>query len=138
MRVFRLVLLTSAVFNVLAPVAAVAAETAPQVNVAHAILMDAETGTVLFERGADAPADPASTAKIMTAEIIFEMLKAGKLKPDQAFRISQTAWRQGGAPSRGTTMFAKLNSEVASLPAETAMMAAHQAALRQAGLATAA
>ena len=118
MRVFRLVLLASAVVVSAVsgfgePTASNAAETAPQVNVAHAILMDAETGTVLFERGADALTDPASTSKIMTAEIVFEMLKDGKLKPDQTFHISQTAWRQGGAPSRGTTMFAKPNSDVA-------------------------
>ena len=111
MRVSRLVL--SAVVGFGSPGAAIAAETAPQVNVAHAILMDAETGTVLFEKGADAPVDPASTSKIMTAEIVFEMLKDGKLKPDQPFKISQTAWRQGGAPSRGTTMFAKPNSDIA-------------------------
>ena len=128
MRVFRLVPLTSAVQISAAsisaalisallgfgePVASLAAETAPQVTVAHAILMDAETGTVLFERGADAPTDPASTSKIMTAEIVFEMLKDGKLKPDQTFEVSETAWRQGGAPSRGTTMFAKPRSQIA-------------------------
>ena len=100
-------------FCLAGPAASNAAETAPQVNVAHAILMDAETGTVLFERGADALVDPASTSKIMTAEIVFEMLKAGKLKPDQVFKISQTAWREGGAPSHGTTMFAKPNSDIA-------------------------
>ena len=114
MLVGRLVLLTSAIVGLGEPAASIAAEPAvPQVNVAHAILMDAETGTVLFERGADALADPASTSKIMTAEIVFEMLKDGKLKPDQMFKISQTAWRQGGAPSRGTTMFAKLNTDIA-------------------------
>lgn len=83
-----------------------------QTTVARAILIDAGTGTVLFERGADDPVDPASTSKIMTAEIVFEMLKAGKLKPDQLIHVSQTAWREGGAPSRGTTMFAKPNSDV--------------------------
>ena len=113
MRSARLVLLTSAVLCLAGPAASNAAETAPQVNVAHALLMDAETGTVLFERGADTLVDPASTSKIMTAEIVFEMLKAGKLKPDQVFKISQTAWREGGAPSHGTTMFAKPNSDIA-------------------------
>ena len=83
-----------------------------QTNVAHAILIDAATRTVLFERGADDRMTPASTAKIMTAEVVFEMLKSGKLKPDQMFRVSETAWRQGGAPSHGSTMFAKLNSQI--------------------------
>ena len=81
-----------------------------QTSVAHAILIDADTGTVLFERGADDVVTPASTAKIMTAELVFQRLTAGTLKPDQLFRVSETAWRQGGAPSHGSTMFAKLNS----------------------------
>ncbi len=93
-----------------------AAESQPaalQTNVQHAILIDAATGTVLFERGSDDLVTPASTAKIMTAEIVFELLKSGKLRPDQTLKVSETAWRQGGAPSHGSTMFAKLNSEVA-------------------------
>ncbi len=83
-----------------------------QTSVPHAILMDADSGTVLFEKGADDLVTPASTAKIMTAELVFQRLKGGTLKPDQMFRVSETAWRQGGAPSRGSTMFAKLNSEI--------------------------
>jgi D-alanyl-D-alanine carboxypeptidase (penicillin-binding protein 5/6) len=83
-----------------------------QTTVPHAILMDGETGTVLFEKGADDLVVPASTAKLMTAELVFGRLRAGKLRLDQMFRISETAWRQGGAPSRGSTMFAKLNSEI--------------------------
>lgn len=88
------------------------AENAPQIASPHAILVDFETGTVLFERGADDLVAPASTAKLMTAEMVFARLKAGTLQPTQTFKISETAWRQGGAPSHGSTMFAKLNSEV--------------------------
>ena len=84
-----------------------------QTSLDHVILMDAETRTVLFERGADDAMTPAATAKIMTADIIFSLLKSGKLRPDQQFTVSETAWRQGGAPSRGSTMFAKLNSQIA-------------------------
>ncbi len=84
-----------------------------QTNVAHAILIDAATRTVLFERGADDAVTPASTAKLMTAEIVFELLRTGKLRHDQQFTVSQTAWRQGGAPSRGSTMFARLGSAIA-------------------------
>ncbi len=83
-----------------------------QTTVPHAILIDAATRTVLLERGADDPVTPASTAKIMTAELVFERLKAGTLKPDQLFTVSETAWRQGGALSRGSTMFAKLHSQI--------------------------
>ena len=83
-----------------------------QTSVPHVILIDAGSGTVLFEQGADDPVDPASTAKIMTAELVFARVKAGTLRLDQMFHISQTAWREGGAPSRGTTMFAKPESDI--------------------------
>lgn len=83
-----------------------------QTSVTHAILIDAATRTVLFERGADDPMTPASTAKLMTAELVFEMLKSGKLRLEQTFPISETAWRQGGAPSHGSTMFAKVKSQI--------------------------
>jgi D-alanyl-D-alanine carboxypeptidase (penicillin-binding protein 5/6) len=51
-------------------------------------------------------------AKLMTAELVFRDLASGKLKPDETFTISDNAWRNGGAPSGGSTMFAVLNSRV--------------------------
>lgn len=83
-----------------------------ETSVPHAILIDADTGTVLFEKGADDLVTPASTAKLMTAELVFQHLKAGTLRAGQHFKVSTTAWRQGGARSGGSTMFAKLNSDV--------------------------
>lgn len=83
-----------------------------QTSLPHVILMDAATRTVLYEHGADDLVTPASTAKMMTAAIVFDMLTTGKLKPDQMFPISETAWRQGGAPSHGSTMFAALHSDI--------------------------
>jgi len=84
------------------------------INIAcrQAALMDAESQSFLFERNADELASPASTAKIMTAEILFRMLKEGKATLDQTFEISEHAWREGGAPSKGSTMFAALHSQV--------------------------
>ncbi len=79
---------------------------------AQAALMDAESHAFLFEKDPDAPASPASTAKIMTAEILFGLIKEGKITLDQTFDISEHAWRTGGAPSRGSSMFASLNSQV--------------------------
>ena len=83
-----------------------------QINVPNVILIDAGTRTVLFERGADDAVTPASTAKLMTAEYVLSLLKSGKLKRDQTFTVSQKAWREGGAPSGGSTMFAKVRSEI--------------------------
>jgi D-alanyl-D-alanine carboxypeptidase (penicillin-binding protein 5/6) len=78
----------------------------------HALLMDAATSAVLFEKGADDLVAPASMVKVMTAAILFEEIKQGRLKLDDEFPISENAWRRGGAPSGGSAMFAALNSRV--------------------------
>lgn len=83
-----------------------------QTSVPHAILVDSDTHSVLFEKNADAPVIPASTVKIMTAEVVFHELSVGHIKLDDYFPISETAWRVGGAPSRGSSMFASFNSQV--------------------------
>lgn len=79
----------------------------------EAILMDARTGRVLFEKNADQPVPPASMSKLMTMIMVFEALRSGKLTLDQKFKVSQDAWKRGGAPSGGSTMYAELNSEIA-------------------------
>jgi serine-type D-Ala-D-Ala carboxypeptidase (penicillin-binding protein 5/6) len=78
----------------------------------EAILIDAQAGTVFFEKNADVPVPPASMSKLMTMIMVFEALKAGKLSMDQEFVISEDAWRRGGAVSGGSTMYAELNSRV--------------------------
>jgi D-alanyl-D-alanine carboxypeptidase (penicillin-binding protein 5/6) len=78
----------------------------------YAILFDTETRSVLFERQADEPMVPASMVKLMTAEVVFHELANGRLKMDDEFVVSENAWRRGGAPSRGSSMFAALNSRV--------------------------
>jgi serine-type D-Ala-D-Ala carboxypeptidase (penicillin-binding protein 5/6) len=79
----------------------------------NAILIDADTNTVLFEKDADAAFPPASLAKLMTMEVVFHALKTGGLKLTDQFIVSENAWRNGGANSGGSTMFAQLNSEIA-------------------------
>ena len=74
--------------------------------------MDADSGAVLFEKNADQLMSPASTTKIMTAEIVFRQLTELRLKLDDHFVISENAWRHGGASSGGSTMFAAVNSQI--------------------------
>jgi len=69
------------------------------------VLMDAQTGAILFEKNADAPMAPASMSKLMTVFMIFERLRDGRLSLDDTFRISENAWRKGGAKSGSSTMF---------------------------------
>lgn len=79
----------------------------------HAIIMDSRSGKVLFKKQPDEPIQPASMSKVMTMLMVFERLKAGRLKLTDKFRISEDAWRRGGAPSGSSTMYAELGSEVA-------------------------
>jgi D-alanyl-D-alanine carboxypeptidase (penicillin-binding protein 5/6) len=78
----------------------------------RAILMDAGADLVLFEKDADTLAPPASMSKLMTLAIVFRELKAGRLKLEDQFKVSEHAWRRGGAPSGGSAMFAPLDSMV--------------------------
>jgi serine-type D-Ala-D-Ala carboxypeptidase (penicillin-binding protein 5/6) len=78
----------------------------------YAILMDYDTGTVLFEKAADDLTAPASMAKTMAVEVIFNEIKQGRLSLDSEFVISENAWRKGGGSSGGSAMFAKLNDRI--------------------------
>ncbi|MGA7327267.1 MAG: D-alanyl-D-alanine carboxypeptidase family protein [Rhodomicrobium sp.] len=80
-----------------------------QTTADEAILIDADTGAVLFEKNADKLFAPASMSKIMTLEILFKKLKAGEISLETEFPVSLYAWRTGGAPSRTTSMFVPLN-----------------------------
>ena len=73
----------------------------------HALLMDADTGHIMFEKEADIPMPPASMSKLMTVYIVFDALKDGRLKLDDEFIVSENAWRTGGTLSGGSTMFLK-------------------------------
>jgi serine-type D-Ala-D-Ala carboxypeptidase (penicillin-binding protein 5/6) len=77
-----------------------------------AALMDYQSGTLLFQKNADDPLEPASMAKLMTVAVVFDELQEGRLSKDDEFFISEYAWREGGAASGGSTMFAELNSKV--------------------------
>ncbi len=78
----------------------------------QAILVDEGSGTVLFEKAADELMAPASMAKIMTAELLFNEIKQGRLTLDSEFPVSENAWRKGGGPSGGSSMFAQVGSRI--------------------------
>ena len=77
-----------------------------------ALVEDYDTGAVLFEKNADQPMPPASTAKLLTAEIVFHELKEGRLHLDDVFDVSEKAWREGGAHAHGAAMFLAVHSHV--------------------------
>jgi D-alanyl-D-alanine carboxypeptidase (penicillin-binding protein 5/6) len=83
-----------------------------QITAANAILIDAESGAVLYDKGADQLIAPASLAKLMTAEVVFDQISLGNITLDQEFTVSENAWRRGGAPSGGSTMYAAIHSRI--------------------------
>jgi len=78
-----------------------------------AILIEANSGSVLFEKNADELRAPSSMMKLMTAEVVFHAVKQGDVKLTDEYRVSENAWRKGGAPAGGSTMFAAINSKIA-------------------------
>lgn len=73
----------------------------------EAILMDAETGTVLFEKNADTLMHPASMSKLMTIAMLFDKLAEGSVKMEDTFPVSESAWR-----IQGSKMFVELGSRI--------------------------
>ena len=76
---------------------------APEVAAKSYLLLEVGSGQVLAAREADARADPASLTKLMTAWLVFDALRQGKLKLEQTLPVSMRAWaeRKGG----GSLMF---------------------------------
>ena len=106
------ILLAAILAAVAAPVAATKKEEGLQTSVPAAILLDADSDSILYDKNGDELVAPASLAKLMTIEFLFNEIKEGRVKPDDEYIISENAWRKGGAPSHGSTMFAPIHSRV--------------------------
>lgn len=102
----------SAAAGLLLTMSLTAAAAAIQTSAPSAIVIEAETGTVLFQKQADALVAPASLAKLMTVEVVFDQLRLGNVTLTDEFVISENAWRKGGAVSSGSTMYAAIHSRV--------------------------
>jgi serine-type D-Ala-D-Ala carboxypeptidase (penicillin-binding protein 5/6) len=63
----------------------------------HALIIEADTNTVLFDKYGEDRMPPASMSKIMTAYVVFGMLKDGKVKLTDEFTVSEKAWKLGGS-----------------------------------------
>lgn len=73
-----------------------------------AIIIDADTGQILFEKNKDIKTYPASMTKIMTVLIVFEKLKNGTLQLDDKFTVSEKAWKE----REGSSMFVEVGKEI--------------------------
>lgn len=80
----------------------------------QALVMDYDTGAVMYEKSADELMPPASMSKLMTAYLIFDKLKAGVLKETDEFKMSENAYRKTGAARNPgiSSMFIEYNQSV--------------------------
>jgi D-alanyl-D-alanine carboxypeptidase (penicillin-binding protein 5/6) len=84
-----------------------------QTNAQFALMMDYETGSVLFSKDGDQPMQPASMAKLMTVAVMFEKLKHGELKLSDTFTVSERAWRLSVAgKNESSKMFVSIGSQI--------------------------
>lgn len=78
-----------------------------QTTARQAIIIDYQTGAVLFEKNADERMPPSSMSKIMTAYMVFKEVKEGRLSLQDEFSVSEKAWR-----IQGSKMFVPLGGKV--------------------------
>jgi D-alanyl-D-alanine carboxypeptidase (penicillin-binding protein 5/6) len=88
------------------------AQDAYQTEAEHAVILDYDTGQILWQHNGDTPIPPASMSKIMTVLMTLEAIENGTLSLDDELFVSENAWRRGGAASGSSTMFLELNSRV--------------------------
>ena len=70
---------------------------APEVAAKAYLLMDVTSGQVLASLNPDQAVEPASLTKLMTAYIVFDALKAGRISLTQTFGVSERAWKMPGS-----------------------------------------
>jgi len=73
----------------------------------HGILMDFDSGQVLWAKDAFSPMPPASMSKLMTLELLFSRLKDGRLKLTDTFPVSERAWS-----TQGSKMFVEIHGNI--------------------------
>ncbi len=117
------------------PLFAAAEEATPPFDVAakSAVLMDAETGTVLYEKNADEPLPPASVTKVMTLLLVMEAIEAGKATLSDMVCVSEKAASMGGSqiflePGEQMTMEDMLKSVIIASANDAALALAEHIA----------
>jgi D-alanyl-D-alanine carboxypeptidase (penicillin-binding protein 5/6) len=78
-----------------------------------AVLVDLDAGMTLLDKGGGNPIEPAAMAKMMTVAVVADAIASGETSLATEYPVSEDAWRRGGAPSGGATMFAALKSRIA-------------------------
>src|SRR3954468_7996072 len=87
---------------------AVPARAAIETSAEHGLIMDAQTGQILWQKDGLTPMPPASMSKLMTIDLLFQRLADGRIKLTDTLPVSERAWR-----TQGSKMFVELGSKIA-------------------------
>jgi D-alanyl-D-alanine carboxypeptidase (penicillin-binding protein 5/6) len=82
----------------------------PPIEARNYILVDVTANQTLATRDADTPVEPASLTKLMSAYLVFQALREGKLSLDQSLTVSERAWRTGMTDA--SRMFIQVGTQV--------------------------
>ena len=97
-KVLSLSMLFLLLFSLCVPVSSITIkEPQLEINAKSAVLIDANTGTVLYSLNKDTPLPPASVTKIMTLLLVFEAIEHENLKYDDTLTVSEHAASMGGS-----------------------------------------
>ncbi|MEO1573890.1 MAG: serine hydrolase, partial [Pseudomonadota bacterium] len=70
---------------------------APSINASAYLVIEHHSGRVIAEKNADAPVEPASITKLMTAYVAFDKLREGQIALSDEITVSEKAWRAEGS-----------------------------------------
>jgi serine-type D-Ala-D-Ala carboxypeptidase (penicillin-binding protein 5/6) len=107
MRRFRFLTLLFFAITAATAWSATSAEAALATPAEHAVLMDGNSGQVLWTKDAFTATPPASMSKLMTLELLFHEMKDGRVKLTDTFPVSENAWK-----TQGSKMFVELGSRI--------------------------
>lgn len=99
------------VFCLLGALAAAAPAAAVETSAPLAIVVDYNTGAVLYEKNADESVGPASLSKMMTSYLLFESIKDGRVSLEDTMPVSEAVWREW-VRSEGSKMFLEVGKKI--------------------------
>lgn len=97
LRFYYLFWVVLAAFLPMANAQTIMATPAPEIAASSFLLVDVTANQVLASKSADAPVEPASLTKLMTAYLVFDAIKSKKITLNQTFAVSEKAWKMPGS-----------------------------------------
>ncbi len=95
----KITMIALSIFSLNAQAAIFITPKAPSINAAAYIVMDHNSGAIIASNQADERRAPASLTKLMTAYVVFQLIKDNRISLKDDVKISKKAWKTGGSKS---------------------------------------